>query len=62
MRPCLTLYDFTRLRSYRGTDRKRMICAYEAPDTEAVRNVQREADAKFDLVWTADPLAQRPRS
>ncbi|MBV1902340.1 MAG: DUF4242 domain-containing protein [Marinosulfonomonas sp.] len=56
MAPCLDLYDVTWLRSYWSTDRKRMICEYEARDSESVRNVQREADAKFERVWTADLL------
>jgi hypothetical protein len=56
MAPCLELYDVTWLRSYWSTDRKRMICEYEARDTEAVRNVQREAGAKFERVWTTDLL------
>jgi hypothetical protein len=56
MAPCLELYDVTWLRSYWSTDCKRMICEYEARDTEAVRNVQREAGAKFERVWTADLL------
>jgi hypothetical protein len=56
MAPCLDLYDVTWLRSYWSTDRKRMVCEYEAPDSESVRNVQREAGAKFERVWTADLL------
>jgi hypothetical protein len=30
-----------------------MICEYEAPDAEAVRNVQRTASLPFERVWTA---------
>ena len=56
MAPCLDLYDVKWLRSYWSTDRKRMICEYEAGDTESVRNVQRESCAKFDRVWTTDLL------
>ncbi len=54
MAPCLDVYDVTWLRSYWSTDRKRMICEYEARDSESVRNVQREAGADFERVWTAD--------
>ncbi|NHX28300.1 DUF4242 domain-containing protein, partial [Escherichia coli] len=43
MAPCLDIYDVQWLRSYWSTDRKRMICEYEAPDAESVRNVQRES-------------------
>lgn len=56
MAPCLDLYDVHWIRSYWSEDRKRMICEYEAADTESVRNVQREAGAKFERVWTADLL------
>lgn len=56
MAPCLDLYDVIWLRSYWSTDRKRMVCEYEARDSESVRNVQREAGAKFERVWTADLL------
>jgi hypothetical protein len=37
-------------------DRRRMICHYHAPSAEAVREVQREAEAGFDTAWTADIL------
>ena len=33
-----------------------MICEYEAADVASVRNVQREAAAKFDRAWAADML------
>ena len=56
MAPCLELYEVTWLRSYWSTDRKRMICEYEARDSESVRNVQREAGAKFERVWITDLL------
>jgi hypothetical protein len=29
-----------------------MLCFYSAPDTEAVRSVQREANAPYDTIWT----------
>lgn len=56
MAPCLDLYDVQWIRSYWSEDRKRMICEYEARDSESVRNVQREAGAKFERVWMADLL------
>lgn len=56
MAPCLELYSVNWIRSYWSTDRQRMICEYEASDAEAVRNVQREADARFERVWLADIL------
>lgn len=56
MAPCLDLYRVRWLRSYWSNDRRRMVCVYEAPDAGAVRAVQREAQAMFDHVWTADVL------
>ncbi len=56
MAPCLDIYDVQWLRSYWSDDRLRMVCEYEAQDSESVRNVQREAGAKFDRVWSAELL------
>ena len=56
MAPCLDVYDVSWIRSYWSADRQRMICEYEAADAQAVRNVQREANAKFERVWLADIL------
>jgi hypothetical protein len=58
MAPCLDLYNVRWIRSFWSADRLRMICEYEAADVASVRNVQREAEAKFDRVWTADILSQ----
>lgn len=57
MAPCLELYQVRWIRSFWSSDRKRMICEYDAPDLASVRNVQREAAAKFDRAWAADVLA-----
>ncbi|MEA2780727.1 MAG: hypothetical protein QOK29_2271 [Rhodospirillaceae bacterium] len=56
MVPCLDLYNVRWIRSYWSADRLRMICEYEAADVASVRNVQREADAKFERAWAADVL------
>jgi hypothetical protein len=57
MAPCLDEYGVTWVRSYFSSDRRRMICHYEAPDAEAVRASNRAAEALFDPVWTAEILA-----
>jgi len=41
------------LRSYFALDRRRMLCLYAAPNTEAVRRVQRQVDLPHDRVWRA---------
>lgn len=56
MAPCLDLYNVRWIRSFWSADRKRMICEYDAADVASVRNVQREAAAKFDRAWAADVL------
>ena len=57
MGPCLKIYNVTWLRSCLSTDRRRMVCEYDAADAESVRAVQREANARFDKAWTAEVLA-----
>ena len=56
MAPCLELYNVRWVRSYWSMDRRRMICEYDAADVASVRNVQREAEAKFDRAWAAEVL------
>lgn len=56
MAPCLDLYNVRWIRSYWSADRRRMICEYDAADVASVRNVQREAEARFDQAWAADVL------
>ena len=53
-RPCLAAYNVTWKRSLIASDRKRLICEYEAADAETVRRVQREAAASFERVWVGD--------
>ena len=48
---CLEIRDVRFLRTFFSADRKRMICLYEAPDAESVRQAQREAGVPFDEVW-----------
>lgn len=48
---CLESRDVRFLRSYFSQDQKRMICLYEAPDAESVRQAQREAGVPFNDAW-----------
>jgi hypothetical protein len=59
MASCLDLYRVRWIRSVWSTDRRRMICEYEALDAASVTSVQREADATFDRVWPADVLGEK---
>jgi hypothetical protein len=53
-RPCLGIYNVRWKRSLIAVDRRRLVCEYEAADTETVRKVQREARAAFDRIWVAE--------
>jgi hypothetical protein len=53
---CLELYGVRWIRSRFSADRRRMICEYEAPDAQSVRDVQNSAQASFDRVWAAEIL------
>jgi len=56
MGPCLEQYGLNWVHSYFSCDRTRMVCIYEAPDAESVKNAQRSASASFDRIWPADIL------
>jgi hypothetical protein len=51
---CLEQHRVKFIRSYFSNDRRRMVCEYEAPDAEAVREVQRTAAMPFERIWTAE--------
>lgn len=55
-RPCLAAFNATWRRSLVSSDRKRMVCEYEAADAETMRRIQREAGAEFDRVWVGDVI------
>ena len=55
-RPCLEVYGVAWRRSLLSEDRRRMVCKYEAADAESVRRVQREAEAQFDRIWSAEVI------
>jgi hypothetical protein len=50
---CLELRNSAWVRSSLSADRKRMICEFEAPDAESVREALRSARQTFDRVWPA---------
>ncbi len=55
-RPCLEIYGVAWKRSLLSSDRRRMVCEYDAADAESVRTVQREAKANFDRIWVAEVI------
>jgi len=55
---CLDARGARWLRSYLSTDRLRMVCEFEAPDAEAVRQSYRAAGVGFERVWSAHVYAR----
>ena len=47
---CLDMHRVRFIRTWFSRDRKRMICLYEAPDTESVRIAQREANMPVEKI------------
>ena len=57
--PCLESYGARWMRSYLSTDRRRMVCEFEAADAEAVRQSYRSAHIDFERVWPAELFARQ---
>ncbi|MEG4056901.1 MULTISPECIES: DUF4242 domain-containing protein [unclassified Microcoleus] len=53
---CLGARNGTWRYSLLSADRHRMICTFEAPDAESVRQAYRQADVGFTKVWTAQVI------
>lgn len=56
---CLESRNVRFIRTYFSRDRKRMICLYEAPDAESVRQSQREAGVPFNDAWAFRTIGPR---
>ena len=50
---CLDMHEATWARSYLSSDRRRMVCEFEAPDADSVREALRSAHVPFERVWSA---------
>ena len=48
---CLEQREVTFLRTFFSADCKRMLCLYQAPDAESVRQAQQEANMPVERVW-----------
>lgn len=53
---CLEAHHVTFLKTFFSSDRRRMLCLYEAPDAESVRLAERKAGVPFDRAWSCVPL------
>ena len=54
---CLDLRDGAWVRSSLSLDRRRMVCEFEAPDADSVRDALRSAGQAFERVWPATVFA-----
>jgi hypothetical protein len=59
---CLDIRRITLACFYFSKDRRRMICVYEAPDAESVRDANTQAELPFDRVWSATRHAAARRA
>jgi hypothetical protein len=50
---CVGARKGTWVRSYLSIDRLRMVCEFEAPDAESIREAYRSAGVPFVRVWSA---------
>ena len=56
--PCLEAHGARWMRSYISSDRKRVMCEFEAADAEKVRESYRSAGVEFERVWSADVFSR----
>jgi len=50
---CLDLYGARYLESFLGADGTKMVCLFQAPDAESVRQANEKSQAPYTSVWTA---------
>ena len=55
---CLETHGVKFARTFFSLDRKRMVCLYQAPDAEAVRMAQRQAEMPVDQIWAFKPVKE----
>ena len=59
---CLQSHRVRFLKSFLSRDRRRMLCLYEAPDSESVRLAEDQAKVPYERAWTCQLLGgQLPR-
>ena len=57
---CFEAHGVQSVASFVASDQRDLLCIYEAPDAEAVRKVQTEAELPFSAVWSAECLGELP--
>lgn len=58
---CLVTHRVRPLRAFISRDRRHMICLYDAPDAESVRETQRVAGLPVSHVWSGVQVVDRPQ-
>lgn len=53
---CFETYGVTHLHSWLAKDGTRLLCLYEAPDAESVRQTQISGNLPFERVYTAEKI------
>jgi hypothetical protein len=51
---CAEMRNVRWMRSYLSADRKRLVCEFESPDAQSVRDAYRTAGVAFERVWGAE--------
>jgi hypothetical protein len=55
--PCIEMRSGAWRRSAISKDRLRVVCEFEAPDAESVREAYRASSVPFERVWAAEVFA-----
>jgi Protein of unknown function (DUF4242) len=55
--PCMEVRNGAWRRSSLSKDKLRLVCEFEAPDAESVREAFRNSGVAFERIWTADVFA-----
>jgi hypothetical protein len=55
--PCIEMRNGAWRRSAVSRDKLRVVCEFEAPDAESVREAYRASGVPFERVWAADVFA-----
>jgi Protein of unknown function (DUF4242) len=55
--PCIEMRHGAWRRSAVARDKLRVVCEFEAPDAESVREAYRAAGVPFERIWAADVFA-----
>jgi hypothetical protein len=55
--PCIEIREAAWRRSSLSKDRKHVLCEFEAPDAETIREAYRLSGVPFERIWAADVFA-----